>query len=256
MNKENLHKGHRQRLRAKYMKNCGVDMDDHQLLELLLFYSVPLKDTNDTAHLLLNRFGSVKGVFDADIHELMSIDGIGENSAILVKLIASLMSRYSLCEVDLRKPIKTFSDISNYLSSLYIGESNETVYLLLFNNSMRLLKTELLFRGSVNDVSLNTRMLVEAAYNYKASYVILAHNHPGGIAVPSSEDIELTYRLSRAMACVGIDFIDHFVVAANRCTPILHGAQKDRESLQEERLQNLRVPRSELEEDLKKIFTE
>jgi DNA repair protein RadC len=191
----------------------------------------------------------------ADIKELAAVENVGERSALLIKTVASCISKYSLCDIDIRKPFSTFAQISEYLKDIYIGEANETVYLLLFNNSMRLITTERLCTGSVNDVIPNTRMIVETAYNYKASYAILAHNHPGGIAIPSSSDMEITYRISQALECVGINFIDHFVVAGNRCTPILHGPHKDASGKFEESMScRLSASKSELESDLEKIF--
>ncbi len=255
MGNDKVHAGHRQRLREKFLRSSGRDLEDHEILELLLFNTIPVRNTNDLAHNLLQRFGSVRGVFDADMAEIAEVDNIGEKSALLIKIVASCISRYGLCEVDIRRPFKTFAQISEYLQHIYIGEACETVYLLMFNNSMRLIRSERICTGSVNDVMLNIRLIVEKAYDCKASAVILAHNHPGGIAVPSGSDIEMTYQLSRAMSYVGINFIDHFVVAANRCSPILHSrAASDEEDRERAEMLRLRTDVSELEKDLNRVF--
>ncbi len=252
---KNLHAGHRERLRDKYIRSAGNGMEDHEILELLLFYSIPVRNTNDTAHLLLERFGSIRGVFDADIKELAKVDNLGEKSALLIKTVASCISRYNLCSTDTRRPFSTFAQISEYLQNLYAGEANETAYLMLFNNSMRLLGTERIGSGSVNDLPVNMRAIVQAVYNYNASYVILAHNHPAGIAIPSGSDIEMTYRLHRALECMGINFIDHFIVAGKSCTPILHGLDKKKVAYDAEFASDrLAVSRCELENELERLF--
>lgn len=220
------HNGHRERLKEKFIKNNGRNLEDHELLELLLFYSKPRVNTNDTAHDLISEFGTLNGVFDANISELGRIKGVGDNSALLIKVVSELISRHYLTNEDPRKQYNKFSEIADYLRGLFVGKSSENIYLLLFNNSMRLIKTLLVGDGTVNMATLVPKMVVEPAIINHASYAIVAHNHPAGLAIPSSEDINTSYVLRSAFNIVDITLIDHFLVADGKCVPIIRSADK------------------------------
>ncbi len=220
------HDGHRQRLKEKYLSANGAALEDHELLELLLFYSIPRVNTNEQAHRLIDTFGSLRGVFDADIKDICKIQGIGETSATLIKVVSSLISRYSVQSEDPRQQFTTFSQVSNYLQGLFAGQSTEKVYLLLFNNAMRLIKAVLIGDGTVNMAMLSPSMAARAALEYNTSYVILAHNHPAGIAIPSSDDVQTSYMMQAAFRTIGLTMIDHFLVADGKCVPIIRSVDK------------------------------
>lgn len=222
------HDGHRNRLRNKFLVTNGVGMEDHELLELLLFHSVPRINTNEQAHDLINTFGSLKGVFDADAKDLCRIEKIGERSAALIKVVSALISRYSVQREDPRRKFTTFSQIADYLQGLFAGHSSEKVYILLFNNSMRLIKTLLVGEGAVNMATLSSNIATRSALSYNATYVALAHNHPAGLAIPSSEDVCASYEMQAAFKAIGLVMIDHFLVTDNKCVPILKTVEKGR----------------------------
>ncbi len=222
-----IHDGHRERLKNKFLRTFGEGLEDHELIELLLFYGIPRVNTNEIAHRLFNRFGTIRGVLDAGIDDLCSVDGVGLNSSVLIKVVASLAGRYYLQSCDKRKAFVTFSQIAEYLKALYIGASKEIIYLLLFNNSMKLIADERIGEGNVNGVILQIGKIVRRAIEENASYVIIAHNHPESLPIASNADIEATNRLKQSLDNVNIKLIDHFIVGSGRCNPILHNKEKD-----------------------------
>ena len=216
-----MHSGHRERMKEKFINFGDKIFSNHEILELLLFFSIPRKNTNDIAHDLLRRFGSFQGVFDADISSLCSVEGVGTSSAILIKLVGSCLRRCRENQPDTRMRLNSVSAVSKFLADLYENESEERIYLIALNNSFRLLGFSNIYTGKVNYSSTTTDKIVRTAHSYNASFVILAHNHPDGIAIPSQEDIDATHRISEAFRHLDVTFIDHFVVSGNRCNPIL-----------------------------------
>jgi len=247
------HDGHRQRLKDKFLSNNGIGLEDHELLEVLLYHAVPRINTNEQAHELIKRFGSLRGVFDAGIKELCTVDKVGEASATLIKVVSKLISRYSVQCEDSRQQFHTFSQISSYLQALFAGESTEKVYMLLFNNAMRLIRALPVGEGSVNMASLNSNMTARMAIDNNATYVILAHNHPAGLAIPSSEDVQTSYMMKAAFKTVNITMIDHFLVADGKSVPIMRNVEKGRKRDEIETSNyvfNLKASQFEIEDDL------
>ena len=224
-NKTTCHDGHRARMLQKFKKLGGQAFGSHELFEMFLFFSIPRVNTNETAHKLLDRFGSVRGVIDASIEELCTVDGIGEKSAMIIKIAAELYSRCMLEEADKSKNFTTYTQVAKYLSALYLGASKEIIYLLVFSNSMRLIAAEKLEEGNSNSALLNSEKILRCANSYNSTNIILAHNHPGGRAIPSGEDMKATGMIRNFVAAFGINLIEHFVVADGKCTPIIHGSR-------------------------------
>ena len=217
----NIHKDHRGRLKRRF-RNYGLEgFEPHNVLELLLFYAIPQKDTNPLAHALIEHCGSLQGVFEADFDELTQVDGIGEHAALLLKLFPAIR-KYLLAERAGSKKAPIYpEDAGTYMADLYRGVRVETVYMLLFDNARRLIDSVRLFEGSVNAASLNVRCIAETGIRGNASFFILAHNHPGGNPVPSQEDIVVTRRLRTAFAEIGMPMEEHLLVAGDVVTPIL-----------------------------------
>lgn len=217
-----MHTDHRSRMKQKFLTFGADAFNDHELLEMLLFFSIPRKNTNPTAHRLLDRFGSLQNVFSASISDLASVDGVGINSATMIKIAAACNKRSLLSQTDTRLKLNTASSIKKFLTHLYENESEERIYLIALNNSFRLLGYSNLYTGKINYSSTTIDNIVRTAHSYNASFVILAHNHPDGIAIPSQSDIDATYRIVEAFRHLNVNFVDHFVVANNRCNPILN----------------------------------
>ncbi len=209
-----IHDGHRKRLIKRAMDEGLDGFSQHNVLELLLFFAIPRRDTNEIAHALIKRFGSLSGVFDAPMAELLNIDGIGENSAALIKLIPQLSRQY-LTDRDNDICLRSTEKAGNYLLSRYIGRREETVMLVSMDSKYRVLGTTVLHTGSINSTEVNIRKVVATALQYDAVNVIIAHNHPGGIALPSHEDIATTQRVKDALAAINVKLVDHIIIADN-----------------------------------------
>ena len=208
-----IHDGHRQRLKNRFRRE-GLDrFDEIQVLELLLFYAIPQKDTNPLAHALLDHFGSLPQVLEAPAEELEKVPGVGNNVSTLLNLTTAL-SRYYMVKRAEQSTILTSSDqCGEYLMPFFVGRRNETVMLLCMDAKCKVLGCKEVGEGSVNSASVPIRRIVELALGMNATTVVLAHNHPSGVAVPSGEDVQTTRRLAAALDAVDITLADHIVVA-------------------------------------------
>ena len=208
----NIHSEHRRRVKNRF-RNEGLDhFEELHALELLLFYALPRIDTNPIAHDLLNRFGNLRNVLEAPVEQLMGVNGMGEHAAILLSLVRGLSQKY-MTSGDSAAPLNTLEDCGTYLINRFIGQRNEVVMLLCLDAKRAPLCCRIVSEGSVNAAEISTRKVVEAALSVNATSVILAHNHPSGIAVPSMPDIVTTRRMGAALSAVDIVLEDHFVVA-------------------------------------------
>ena len=220
-NGENLHKYHRERIKSRFLAEGLDNFDAHNVLELLLFYSIPQKDTNDLSHKLIKKFGCLSAVFDASFDDLLTVDGIGEHSAVLIKLIPELARKYTVDKNKETRTLSTLDEVGQYLVHRYVGVNIETVFLILLDNKYNLIDCVKIHEGSVNSAAITVRRLIEIAIQKHASMAVLAHNHPQGIAIPSSEDIYTTNRIKQAFNSVEIRLLAHVIVANNSYTNIL-----------------------------------
>ncbi len=206
-----IHDGHRQRLRERFIQEGLDNFDEINVLELLLFYAIPRIDTNDIAHRLLDAFGSLDGVLDANVDDLAKVQGMGKNSAVFLSLLSSTSRYYQKCRVNNIRTIKSVEDCGQILQPMFSGRRNEQIYLLCLDIKSKILCIKLISEGSVNSTSVSLRKIVEAALAVNASAVIMAHNHPSGLAVPSAEDVMTTQKVARALNAVDIRLLDHLV---------------------------------------------
>ena len=208
-----IHDGHRQRLKDRFLQQGLDGFTDIQVLELLLFYAIPRRDTNPIAHELLKKFGSVRQVLEAPLDRLMEVDYITENVAVLLKLMPAMLRFYQVDKVKNEMPLVTIQACGDYLKHFFIGRKNETVFLLCLDAKCKVLACREVGEGSVNSANVPIRRVVEIALAEGASTVVLAHNHPSGIAIPSGEDVATTRRLAAALSTVDVILADHIVVA-------------------------------------------
>lgn len=223
----NLHEGHRERLRNRFIEEGGKSFAAHNLMELLLFYGIPRKDTNDIAHRLLDRFGDIKGIFSATVDDLCLVKGVTKNAAVLIRLCSEMCGRMYSGELSDIKRFRSFEEIGDYLIRLFYGLTEEYVYLMLLDSEGGLLKVSQLCRGSVNSVTLDLRTVVLQAFNYNACGIIIAHNHPGGSVYPSAEDLNSTKRLVAMLEANGLQLSEHFVVSDGLYMRILDEAMEN-----------------------------
>lgn len=208
-----VHKGHRQRLKSRFLETGLDSFTDVQALELLLFYAIPQKDTNPIAHALLDRFGSLSQVLDADVEELEKVSGISDHAATLLRLVTELGRFYQVDSAQRTEALTSLDACGAYLVPRFFGRKVETVFLLCLDAKCKVLCCREIGEGSVNAASISVRKVVEAALSSGATTVVLAHNHPSGVALPSADDVQTTRRVAAALSAVEVKLIDHIVVA-------------------------------------------
>lgn len=208
-----VHDGHRERLRARFAEHGLDSFNELNALELLLCYAIPRRDTNEIAHRLLNAFGSLSGIFQASMQELTSIPGIGENAATLILMVPQIVKKACVSKAKETKIIRNSTDAGNYLLPYFLYEPDEIVMMLCLDNKRGVICCREMGRGVVNCVDANIRRMVETALKVKTTTVIVAHNHPNGVALPSREDDNFTRTLYRSLGLLGITLEDHIIVA-------------------------------------------
>lgn len=208
-----VHDGHRARMRERFLQEGLEHFTDIQVLELLLFYCISRRDTNPIAHALLEHFGSLSQVLEAPVEELSAVAGIGENAAVFLHLVTQVGRVYLTDRVSKMKVLPTLESCAQYMQPLFFGQKVEMVYLLCLDAKCKVLSCRKIAEGNVNVTGLSVRKIVETALSANASSVVLAHNHPGGFAIPSAEDVQTTRRVAAALRAVDVHFIDHIVVA-------------------------------------------
>lgn len=210
---KNIHEGHRDRLRHRFLEEGLENFQDHNVLELLLFYSIPRKDTNEEAHRLMDEFGSLSGVFNASFEELCRVKGISENSATLIKMMPELFQKY---EVDIMNNddvvLNKCELIAKYVSSYFKGLTIEKMYLLCLDSACRVISFNLISEGTVNAAPLNIRKIMELSIKNNAANLILVHNHPSGVVAPSRKDVDATMGIQQIMTKMGMGLSDHIII--------------------------------------------
>ena len=208
-----VHEGHRERMRRQ-MKTSGMDsLSDVQVLEVALYYAIARRDTNEITHALLRRFGSLSGVLEAPRAELLKIDGVGESAADLLLLFIQMERRHLMDRAGRQTILDTTYKCAQYLMPRFIGEQEEVVYLLCLDAKCKALDCSLIHRGAVNMTAISVRKIVKAALDHNATSVVVAHNHPSGLALPSREDRATTLALKAALDAVDVVLVDHVIVA-------------------------------------------
>ncbi len=222
---KNPHLGHREKLRQRFIRENGLDhFEDHQILELLLFYANPRGDTNPIAHALLEQFGSLKGVLEARPEMLMTVPGVKETAATLISMVVPLTRVWNRCAMTEPDRIGNSREAEKYCLSILAGHRSERFYVVSLNAKCQVLGRRMISEGSLSEVSAYPRIVMETALNYNAHSVLLCHNHPGGTCAPSPEDIASTLQLQRLLHGVGILVLDHIIVAGDRTySMIQHG---------------------------------
>lgn len=207
-----MHEGHRERMREKYLQSGIGALAPHEVLEMLLFYSQPRVNTNETAHRLLDAFRSFSGVLDADVDALCDVEGVGKNSALLLHLIKDCFNLYSLGKQERLPELATASAAGNFALRMIGDQTSEGFYVMCLDPDRRVLSMKKVAEGSTYRVMIDTRKVVEYVLSQKAFAIILVHNHPMGMIEPSDADIGLTRRLQDAFRPLDISVIDHIII--------------------------------------------
>lgn len=213
-----MHEGHRELMREKYIKN-GIDsFAPHEILEIILYYSRPRGDTNEIAHALINEFGSLSNVFDADINDLCNVKGVGTNSAVLIKLIADLFGYYHKLRWSPKPRLTNVTEVGAYSVDMVGERTIESFFVLSLDPLRTVIAWSEVEKGTVSEANVSIRKVVECALRNRAHSVVLVHNHPSGSLHPSEEDISITYKICRAFDSIGIEVVDHIIVGGRSFT--------------------------------------
>ena len=212
--KKNPNAGHRGRLRERFRLNQGFEgFSDTEILELLMTYGSPLRDTKKVAKDLLEVFGSLKCVFEARPEQLMKVEGVGEVQATLISMAMPLSRVCAKCEMASPRQIANRRELENFCKSLLMGRRIEEFHVICVNAQCRIVGQRRIATGSLSEVSAYPRLVMETAIDYNAHSVFFCHNHPGGTCAPSAEDIATTQQLQRLLGGVGIVVLDHMIIA-------------------------------------------
>jgi len=213
---EKIHDGHRQRMKTRYLEE-GLDaFDDHQVLELLLFYCIHMKDTNELAHEMIDEFGTLAILLEANPKEISQRCKVSENVALLVSLIPSLARRYFKGKWVDKPVLNSSTKAGEYTVSLFVGRTYEAFFVICLDAQNRVNHAALVHEGTINEAPVYPRLIVETALRHQANAVILAHNHPGGTLQPSDADRAITKKISTALEAISIQVADHIIVAGDK----------------------------------------
>ena len=226
-----VHDGHRDRIRQRFLREGLDNFSDHQVLEMLLFYCVPRKDTNQLAHQLLDEFGSLSQVLETPVEVLAKLPGVGQGVATFLSF-SSAFARYYTVDRSQQAPIivDTLEKCGDRLQPYFVGRRNEFVYLLCLDGKCKYLACKLIGEGSINTAAVPIRKIVEVALHTNASTVVLAHNHPSGVAIPSRDDVHTTKLVAQALQAVDVTLWDHMIFAENEYVSLYHSNFYDRNS--------------------------
>jgi len=214
--KSNPHKDHRKRVRARYREHGLDSFHEHEVLELLLYYCYPMRDTNEIAHKMLNTFGSLHNLFEADVEVLMDILDCTENVAVLLNLIPTLANRYYRSRWGEKIILDKVELAAEYAMNLFVGATVEHFYVLHLDAQRKLINKSLISKGVLDEVAVYPRKITQETLNNNASCVILTHNHPGGTSRPSAEDNETTRKIAEMLTSLGVKTLDHIIVAGDK----------------------------------------
>lgn len=208
------HSGHRERMKQRFIKE-GIDgFDDHQILEMLLFYSVPRRDTNELAHELIEKFGSLRNIFEAPYSSLAAA-GIPESTAVLLSLIPGISRRYSERTLEAAPVLSSVESAARFFVSKFVGYTSEHFMIVCLDNKGTLKKFADLGAGDLNSVDTNVRALVTEVINSGSTGVIIAHNHPNGLPEPSPNDFEATRQIASVLKTMRVRLYDHVIVSGS-----------------------------------------
>lgn len=213
-----MHEEHRNRMRNRFLRD-GIDkFESHEVLEMLLYGVIPRRNTNDIAHNLMDHFGTLSNVIDASYAELLKVKGVGPIVAVYINLVSGLIHRYL---VDQEMPADnnplSLKEIEDIFISKFFNVKDEHLAVMLLDKDNRFLSCEILRKGSFDAVSVNAREIFDYTSRYNSNKVIIAHNHPSGIAMPSAEDLKFTMEIRRVLHFLNIHLFDHIIVGSNDC---------------------------------------
>lgn len=217
-----LHQKHRERMRKEFLEHgFADDVPPHKILEMLLFFAIPRKDTNETAHLLLKEFGSISGVLEAEITDLQRVDGVGESTAVLIKLMLPLFKKYQSDKAVAKPKFTNMDEVCDFIIKRYFGYKSEVFMVTSFDNDGNLIACDKVVEGDVSSVGVSVRDVVKIVLKRNSACVIISHNHTSGNALPSEADVEMTKSIKTTLQQMGVRLLDHIIVVEDDCVSML-----------------------------------
>ncbi len=218
--KKNVHEGHRKRMREDFERDGFNNWHDYKVLEYMLHRVIRRADTNETAHMLIDECGGFAEVFRASKEKLTDIMGIGEETASYIRELGEFLHYYNGVRYDVNRLVLDSDSCENYLLNLYDGVERENFYVICLDAQNRIIYKRRMFEGSFESMDIDITQIVRVAVKCDASYVVLSHNHPSGIAHASNADITATQAIERALVLAGIKLLDHIIVAGGKCVSV------------------------------------
>ena len=213
-----MHEKHRERLRKKFLADPFI-LEKHEILELLLTFCIPRKNTNNIAHDLIDKFGTFSEILKTNAENLKTVKGIGESSALFLKLLRIFfnicLEEKSKISENIKLSTLTVEDVKNIMLTKFIGVDEENVMLAIFNKKRKIVFCDFIEKGTLKFVDVDFRKIVSLAFKYNAKYLVIAHNHPSGIALPSREDIKITEQLEYTLKNLEMKLLDHLIFCEN-----------------------------------------
>lgn len=207
------HSGHRQRMKERLLRDGLESFQPHEMMEMLLYYALPYRDTNPLGHKLMQSFGSVSNVLSARYEDLLRVDGVTPHVATLLTLCGQMAHQYIREQYAVGDLLYSTNSLGQHAMPWFVGKKEESVILISMDNKRKHLNTTRIFEGSVNSAQFNYRIAVQQALRDNATVVALAHNHPNGLALPSESDLHTTEQFAKVLALVGIRLVDHLVIS-------------------------------------------
>jgi len=225
----NPNEGHRQRLRERFERGGFAAFAEHEVLELVLTLCIPRRDVKLPAKKLLAKFGNLRAVLDAPADKLREVDGIGSVTPVALRIIRDAAALYLQQGLEARELLASVSQISQFLRLRFSGEKRECAEVLYLDTGRRLIPQgiERMETGTVDQVVMMPRKIVESALHRGAKFVVMVHNHPGGSTQFSRADIDVTRAVSAACKAVGMELADHFLVAGDTTISMLSSGLMD-----------------------------
>lgn len=217
MSGNSIHKNHRKRMREDFRKTGFKPWQPHIVLEFLLYYAIPRRNTNDIAHELINKCGGFMNVFSASREQLMSVDHVGEAAADYIMMLGEFMEYCNEMRIKNKEFVLDSRTCEEYFINLFDGKKQEYFYMICLDAKNRIIHQDMLFEGSIESTEIDAGKIVRIAVNSKAACVVFAHNHPSGVAKPSYADVEATQIIEKKLRVVDIGLLDHIIVADKKC---------------------------------------
>lgn len=223
---DDIHKGHRARVKSEFLKNgFEENTPPHKILEFLLFYCLPQGDTNPLAHELVDAFGGLNGVLDAPVDELIKFKGLTENNVALLKAIIPISRCYKAARYKSGIVFGSMDEIGKFMIDKFFGLTVERFAILGLDGAVRMRSFDFLSSGDISSVGVSSRQVVELVLKRNVTGVIMAHNHPQGVALPSGADISVTQTIFNALSGIGVHLLDHLIIANDDYVSLAQSSQ-------------------------------